>query len=143
LGPDGHLVIRKAVIKIAQIDRVRENALAANGNIKIGINGVITAHHGLGADGQASFVGPDSVVVTDVDPTSQDDSAIAFTDAEFNAFAEKDKAGADDIAWSTVIELEKTCVANEVIPTPGPIANNPTHVGKSPRIELLHEHTVA
>jgi len=137
------MAIRKAMIKIAHIDRVREDALATNGDIKIGINGVITAHHGFGADDQASFVSADSIVVTDVDPTSQDNPAIAFADTEFNAFAEKDKASAGDIARSKVKQLKKTYVTNEVIPTPGAIAHNPAHMGESPRIEFLHEHTVA
>lgn len=105
--------VGKHMIKIADVDPVGDDSLAADLNVQVTLHRVVATKDRLVADSQGALVGIDEVPLTKVNPTTDDEPPVSLARVQFGSLANEDEAFGDHV-WASQSEHQESPIPQEV-----------------------------
>src|SRR5437899_3142465 len=120
------------MVEVADINPVGNDRLRSDLDVEVAVHRVVTAEHTLVANPQGALVGAQAVFIADVDPSAEDQPAIARAGVELDPLADEHETLSDDVRV-TELEPEETPVVHEIPRRPSTVSPYPAQ--RCPRQE--------
>src|SRR5439155_18540971 len=113
------------MVEVADVDPVREDAVATDLDVHVAVDRVLRAEDVLVADAQVAFVAPDRVSLADENPPSDRQPSVDLTCIQLDFRAEEDEAFRLDV-WLHDLQADEAKRAHPVAPGVQPARDDET-----------------